>query len=233
VKQCIDDVPCGAIYRITPATGADKFVVQFESPAQDFPSSLLAGLDGSVYGTLTAERNGISQSQLFHYDEVAGKLQTSALDVPIGGRGSGAYSLLLGPNANFFGLYEYGEGLSPNTGLFEVRLDGSDLQVFPLIPNFANAEGMVFGADGNIWMAEQGLGQGQNPEYGAIVTISPKNGSLIQTLDPFSPSSAVGGYPIGLISGSDSKLWGVSAVFGQVSHGLFGGRVVFNLTPRE
>jgi|HubBroStandDraft_1064217.scaffolds.fasta_scaffold75210_1 uncharacterized repeat protein (TIGR03803 family) len=233
VKQCIDDVPCGAIYRITPATGADKFVVNFKSPAEYFPTSLLAGPDGTLYGTLTADPSGTSQSQLFHYDEVAGKLQTSALDVPIGGRATGAYRLILGPNGNFYGLYDYYDGdyLYP-TGLFEVQLDGSNLQVFPVIPNFAFAAGMAFGADGNIWMAQEGSGvQRENPEYGAIVTVSPTDGSLIQTLDPFSPTSAAGGFPIGLISGSDGKLWGVSAEFGKASQGLFGAGVVFNLTP--
>jgi hypothetical protein len=61
--------------------------------------------------------------------------------------------------------------------------------------------------------------------------VSPENGSLIQTLNPFSPTSAVGGFPVGLISGSDGKLWGVSAEFGQAQQGLFGGGVVFSLTP--
>jgi hypothetical protein len=107
LKQCIDDVPCGAIYRVTPATGEDKFVVSFKSPAEAFPTSLLAGPDGTLYGVLTSNQNGTSQSQLFHYDEVAGKLQTSALNVPIGGRATGTYKLILGPNENFYGLYDY------------------------------------------------------------------------------------------------------------------------------
>jgi uncharacterized repeat protein (TIGR03803 family) len=226
--DCFHRVPCGAIYRITPATGVDKFVVQFKSPTEYIPNLSVVAPDGTLYGTL--ESDGASP-MLFHFDEVVGKLTTSVLDVPTGGPYAGAYSLVIGPNGNFFGLYDYYDGqYLYATGLFEVQMNGAGLKVFPVIPNFAFSEGMAFGSDGNIWIAQQGLTY-TYPEYGAIVTVSPKDGSLIETLQPFSPSSAVGAFPISFISGSDGSLWGVTAQDGQAPQNQFGAGVVFNLMP--
>jgi uncharacterized repeat protein (TIGR03803 family) len=225
---CFHHVLCGAIYRIIPATGASEFVFDFKTPSEYLPSTPIVGPDGTLYGTL--ESDG-TEPLLYHYDEVAGTLQTSVLNVPTGGPYAGAYGLTIGPNGNFYGLYDYYDGnYLYATGLFEVQLNGSNLQVFPLIPNSGGAYAVVFGADGNIWMAQQGHGKVTTPHFGDVLEVSPQ-GSLIQTLKIFDPSSAFGGYPIGLISGADGKLWGVSAQFGHAPAGLVGGGVVFNITP--
>jgi uncharacterized repeat protein (TIGR03803 family) len=216
---------CGAIFRITAATGAYEIVVNFSFDTTGMnPTNLAVGPDGTLYGT-TISANG---PLLFHYDEVAGSLETSALALPSGITETVASALVLGPNGNLYGLYSFfGYEVGFVTGLFEVQLNGSNLQVFSPIPNFpeATSDGFVLGPDGNLWMAQYQAQSG----WGDILSISPQDGTLILTLNPFSESSAVGGYPYDLIS-ANGELWGVTGLFGQVPKGK-GAGVVFSLTP--
>jgi uncharacterized repeat protein (TIGR03803 family) len=218
--------PCGAIFRITASTGAYEIVVNFSFATTGAnPTNLVVGPDGTLYGTSEGEDG----PQLFHYDEVAGTIETSPLALPSGITDSTASSLVLGPNGNLYGMYTFcNENGGEVTGLFEVQLNGSDLDVFPAIADFplASSDGFVVGSDGNLWMAQYQAQSG----WGDILTISPEEGTLIGIFSPFSESSAVGGYPFDLISARDGKLWGVSSLFGQVPKGK-GAGVVFKVTP--
>ena len=219
--------PCGAIFQITVATGAYAIVANFGfATTGENPTNLVVGADGTLYGT-SISANG---PQLFHYDEVAATLEATPLQLPSGLTDSTASQLALGPNGNLYGLYSFfQQNVGLVAGLFEVQPNGSNLQVFPAIPNFpeATSDGLVVGADGNLWMAQYQAQAG----WGDILTISPTNGSLIQTLTPFSQASVVGGYPLELLSASDGKLWGISSLFGTAPKGYWGAGVVFNLTP--
>ena len=73
---------------------------------------------------------------------------------------------------------------------------------------------------------------GAQAGYGQILTFSPANGSLIQTLTPFSQTSLVGGYPDDLISAGGS-LWGLTTFYGEAPQGSLGEGVVFSLTPED
>jgi hypothetical protein len=86
---------------------------------------------------------------------------------------------------------------------------------------------LVLASDGNFWMAEFYGSDGS----GDIVTLSPADGSLIQTLTPFSQTSADGGLPLELFSATGGALWGVSSLYGQAPKGSYGEGVLFTLTP--
>ena len=217
---------CGAIFRVTAATGAYEIVVNFNFETTGLnPTNLVVGSNGTLYATT----EGSSGPLLVHYDEVAGTVEASALALPSGITDSFPSALVLGPNGNLYGMYTFvSDDGTQVTGVFEVHPDGSNLHIFPAIANFplATSDGFVVGSDGNLWMAQYQAQSG----WGDILTISPKDGTLVQTLSPFSEKSAVGADPFDLISGSDGKLWGVSTLFGQVPKGS-GAGVVFNLTP--
>ncbi len=218
--------PCGAIFRVTASTGAYEIVVNFSfATTGTNPTNLVVGADGTLYGTSVGDGGPL----LFHYDEVAGTIEASPLALPSGITDSNAFALVLGPNGNLYGMYSFcNENGGEVTGLFEVQLNGGNLNVFPAIANFpvATPDGFVIGPDGNLWMAQYQAQSG----WGDILTISPEDGTLVGVFSPFSESSAVGAYPFDLISATDGNLWGVSTLFGQVPKGK-GAGVVFNLTP--
>jgi len=132
----------------------------------------------------------------------------------------------LGANGNFYGIYEdFNEG--GGVGLFETQLDGSNLQAFTAFPSFSDdplTSPLVLGSDGSFWLA---IYQGGDE----ILNISPTDGSIIQTLTPFSQKAAVGNYPVDLISTKDGKLWGLTQSGGKAPKGSYGQGVVFSLTP--
>ena len=220
----------GTIFQIAPATGAYKVVFNFDySTSGEDPSALVAGPDGTFYGLSFSSTGGL----LFHYTESTGVLTTAVLDFPLfNGLPSHGSDLTLGPNGNFYGLYiiyaESGEGV------FEVDLDGSYLQLFPFYTTVDGAgepDGLLLGSDGNFWMANY-----NGNSYGSIIQLSPTNGSLMQTLTPFSSTAAVGAYPVALMQASDGTFWGTTDQFGNASKGHFGDGTVFSydlgLPPR-
>jgi hypothetical protein len=171
---------------------------------------------------------------LFHYTEATGSLTTAVLNFPLfnGLPFRGSVSAL-GPNGNFYGLYTiYGQS---GIGLFEVQADGSNLQLFP----FYNAtsgggapQGLLLASDGKFWILDINGSTGS----GDIITLSPSDGSLLQTLTPFSSSAAVGAYPLELIQAKDGTLWGSTDSFGKYTKGHFADGTVFSpnagLPPR-
>jgi uncharacterized repeat protein (TIGR03803 family) len=214
---------CGTLFQVNTATGAYTVVVNFDVATSGAnPTNLVVGPDGTFYGTTN---NG---SILFHYTEATGELKTTTLPFPIiGGEPTGGPASAIGPDGNLYGTYT--GPFVGGIGLFEVQLDGRNLQLFPVYTTDAatSPDGLVLASDGNFWMAEYYGSVG----FGDIVTLSSADGSLIQRLTPFSFTSADGGSPVELFSAAGGALWGVSSLYGQAPKGSYGAGVLFTLTP--
>jgi hypothetical protein len=134
--------------------------------------------------------------------------------------------LAFGANGNLYGLYViYG---TSGEGLFELHVDGSNLQLFPFYTTVAGGgspDGLLLATDGNFWVAEYNGKTG----YGDIITLSPADGTLIQRLTPFSASGAAGAYPAEIIQAKDGKLWGSTYQGGKAPQGFFSDGTVFSL----
>jgi len=221
---------CGTIFRVTPSSGAYQVVFSFSASTGSYPTGLTVAPDGSFYG-LASEG-----AVLFHYTPATAALQSMALTFPTPAGCSGfacfatglpGASLAFGPNGNLYGLYTvYDTG---GSGLFEVQPDGGNLRLFPEYDTTlsgGNPVGLLAASDGNLWVTDSGF-PGGSGSYGGIVTLSPSDGSAIQTLTPF--GGAAGSYPADLIQTKDGMLWGVAAGGLATGSGHFGGGTVFSL----
>jgi uncharacterized repeat protein (TIGR03803 family) len=215
----------GAIFKVTPSSGAYEVVFNFNiSTAGEAPSPLVVASDGTFYGLSVSTTLG---ELLFHYTEATGDFEASPMNFPLfNGLPSSGSLLTLGPNGNFYGVYGI-YGVS-GAGIFEVQSDGSDLQLFPFYTTRDGAgspQTMMLASDGNFWVDNYNGDSG----YGDIDKISPTDGSLIQTLAPFSSTAAVGAYPAELIQASDGTFWGSTYQYGKASKNHFGDGTVFSL----
>jgi hypothetical protein len=208
---------CGTIFRVTPSSGAYQVVFSFSSASGGgFPSGMIPAADGTFYG--------LSAGGLFHYTPATGTFQLTALPFPFptGCPGLACFAtsvFAFGPNGNLYGFYTVYD--STDTGLYEVRVDGSNLQLFPPLANGIGTE-LLLASDGNLWFPQS---SGSGSSLGDIVTVSPSTGTVIQTLTPFSQSVS---NPAVIIEAADGTLWGVgSGVINQSGH--FGGGTIFNL----
>jgi uncharacterized repeat protein (TIGR03803 family) len=205
---------CGSIFRVDTATGTYKIV----ELTQRAPSNPVAGSNGMLYWTVLGD--------LFIYNESTRTTQRIDLHLPRQDSFPGtAVFPAFGANGNLYGIYGFLEGES---GLFEIQPDGTGLTLFPPFQNLLSGttSGLVLGGDGNLWIEQSGAQAG----YGEIVTLSPSDGSVIQTLMPFSQTSSVGGYPDDLISAKDGTLWGLTTSYGHAPKTSSGEGVVFRLT---
>lgn len=216
----------GTIYKITVSTGAYQVVESFDlSTTGESPTGLVVATDGTFYGLTSGSQGEL----LFHYTVSTGTLTAVALNFPLfNGLPSSGGLLTLGPNGNFYGVYGI-YGMS-GEGIFEVQPDGSNLQLFPFYTTLeggGSPQNILLASDGNFWIANF---NGINGEaYGDIITISPADGSLLQTLSPFSATAAVGAYPAELLQAPNGILWGSTYSFGKVTKNHFGDGTVFNL----
>jgi uncharacterized repeat protein (TIGR03803 family) len=208
---------CGTIFEFNVATATYKVVVNFSS-TQANPSSLVVGPDGTLYGFT------IRSPYLFHYSEATRKLQSTLLSFPANVGPSVPVLPVLGANGHLYGLYE---NVTTGVGLLELQLNGTIVEAYPALPNFSlltsPTSPLVRGGDGNFWMALTA------PEE--ILTISSTDGSIVQTLTPFSTRSAVGDYPSYLISANDGQLWGETQIDGNTVGSEYGAGVVYSLNP--
>lgn len=206
---------CGTIFRVTPYSGTYDVVFNFNGTTDGYdPTSLILGPDGSLYG---------NSGHLFEYTPSTGNFQIPPLKFPSLTGGSVA---LVGPNGNFYGLY--GTEGKDGVGLFEVQTDGNDLQLFPFyntIPAGGTPDGMILGSDGNFWLADFHGNDG----FGDIISLSPSDGTVLQTFTVFGPPAAVGAYPAGIIQAKDGTFWGSTYDFGDAPEGHFGAGTVFSL----
>jgi streptogramin lyase len=216
---------CGTIFRVTPSTGAYEVVFNFPGSTDEFPISFIAAADGSFFGL----DSGPQGQSLFHFTPSTGAFQSVALNFPVfnGGLPSVGESLALGPNGNFFGIYHiYGES---GLGLFEVKTDGSNLQLFPFyttVNGGGTPDGLLLASDGNFWVADFNGGG-----HGNIITLSPSTGTVTQTITTFGRKfPAVGSFPAVLIQAKDGTLWGTTDQGGIASTGHFADGTVFSLS---
>lgn len=217
----------GTIFKVTPSTGAYEVVFNFDiSTSGEGPSGLVVASDGTFYGLSVSTTLG---ELLFHYTEATGEFQAFPMNFPeFNGLPSSGSMLTLGPSGNFYGIYEiYGES---GAGLFEVEPDGSNLQLFPFYTTRDGAgapQTMILASDGNFWVDNYNGISGEG--YGDIITLSPTDGSLIQTLSPFSATAAIGAYPAELFQAADGTFWGSTYQYGKAAGNHFADGTVFSL----
>lgn len=214
---------CGTIFRVTPATGAYEVVVNFDSTTGGAPGGLILAADGTFYGmNFFGSNEGI-----VHFTPSTGKVNVVAVNFPlINGLPSRGGGIIFGRNGNLFGIYHI--YATPGLGIFEVHADGSDLQLLPFFTTKnggGSPDGLVLATDGNFWMADY---NGLNG-YGDIVKISPTTGKLLNRLQLFGASAAVGAYPAEIIQTSDGKFWGSTYGLGKSTAGHFADGTVFSL----
>ncbi len=212
---------CGTIFRVTPSSGEYEVVFSFGAAnGGGFPSGMIEAADGTFYG--------YSAGGLFNYTAGTGAFQLNSVAFQTGCPGLFCFAsnvFAFGANGNVYGFYTvYG---STDTGAYEVQQDGSNFQLFSPLSSGIGSE-LLLASDDNFWSPQSTSG------FGDIVTLSPADGTVIQTLTPF--SSAVSN-PVVIIEAKDGTLWGVGAGQGTVSgSGHRSGGTIFSLnaglTPR-
>jgi uncharacterized repeat protein (TIGR03803 family) len=167
---------CGAIFRITPE-GVPTIVHQFSETDGGYPSPVIEGPDGNLYGTTAIGGNGAySSSSTYHCGTVfkmtkAGSLTTlySFCNEPYCADGSFPNSgLALGPDGNFYGTTIYG-GTGPDNAcgdfscgtIFRITPSGSFTVLYSFYTEGGNSVGYapgvgpIFGTDGNLYGTTQ------------------------------------------------------------------------------
>jgi len=213
------DGGCGAIFQVTPSTGEYKLVFSFNGTSDGYEPVALMPVGALLYG---------SDGKLFRYNPKTGvfKIINETKLLPDSRRQSGGAPGAIGPDGELYGFH--GVWGKDGIGLFEVRLNGKDLQLFPFYNSLVDGgqpDGLLLATDKNFWVADFHGATG----YGDIITLSPTDGSLLQTLTPFSTSSPVGAYPVGIIQANDGVLWGSTYVGGNASDGQAAEGTIFTL----
>lgn len=208
---------CGSIFQVNTASGTYKPIVV----TGYHPSNMAVGSDGTFYGLFESE-NTVAPV-LFHYDESTGALERYGLDFV----GLPAFAVF-GSNGNIYGLDEnFDKGVS----LFEIQPNGTNLQVFAVLPNFditgEVSSPLTLASNNNLWTAQYDEQAG----YGQLLEISSSNGTVLQTLTPFSQTAAVGATPVALVSAQNGALWGISQGYGNAPEGSYAEGVVFTFKP--
>jgi uncharacterized repeat protein (TIGR03803 family) len=213
---------CGAIFRVTPSSGAYKVVFSFTNPKKQGyePTSLMLGPNGSLYGL---------SGPLFEFTPSPKKFKIAAKFPIVNGIPAIGNPSVVGPNGNIYGLYFV---LGTNgIGVFEFDVNGEKGKNVQLFPFYSTIDGggspqqVILASDGNIWVCDYNGSTG----YGDIISLSPSDGTLLQSFTPFSPSAAVGAYPFGITQATDGTLWGTASDFGIAPEGSFGAGTAFSL----
>jgi uncharacterized repeat protein (TIGR03803 family) len=215
---------CGAIFRVTPSTGAYAIVFSFNSSSGFIPSGLTAASDGTFYGM----DENTSNRELFHYSPSTNTVTAVTLPFPsINGLPSRpASGLTIGANGNLYGIYII--YATPGAGVFEVAPDGSNFQLFPFYTsqNGAGApQQLISATDDNFYLIDYNGSSG----YGDIKELSPSNGALIQTLSLFGANNAVGAYPAFIMQATDGTFRVSTGQYGKVPTGHFADGTIFSL----
>ena len=212
---------CGTIFRVTPSSGAYEVVYSFNLLTDgELPQGLTPASDGSFYGIT------VNGGRLFHYTPMSEAFDSVALPFPLpqGCPGFACFAasvLSFGPNGNLYGFYTvYDE---PGVGLFGIQADGSNLKLFPDAVSFGPE--LLLASDSNFWYPSVGTSG-----YGDVISLSPADGKVLQTLSPFSPSAPVGAYPAVLIQAKDGTLWGATSAYGNAPKGDRGSGTIFSLS---
>jgi uncharacterized repeat protein (TIGR03803 family) len=176
------------LYKFTPASGTFATIYTFDQAHGQFPSSLIQGTDGNLYGT--AVYGGASScGTIFEFD-LAGTPAT-VYNFPAGAGGCGPMSLLQATDGNFYGTTESGgRGIGYGT-IFKRAATGAVSVIYMLVPGPSlptNPVGLVQANDGNLYGSAI---LGGKHSKGALFKVT-TSGSFT-TLYSF--SGAAGAYP--------------------------------------
>jgi uncharacterized repeat protein (TIGR03803 family) len=205
---------CGTIYGITP-TGQFTTIHMFNGTDGNMPSGLTLASDGNFYGWANLLQFRITP---------AGQFTSFSSLVFANPRTVIQSDFVQGADGKFYGVachYELHQHV-----LFEVGLDGSNLQTFssfePCQLGFRAT--LLSASDGNLW---EGTLNNSSSSVGSMTALSPQNGLIVRS---FSFDGANGSQSYGpMIQGKDGTLYGTTYGGGTVSTGMPDG-VVFSLS---
>jgi uncharacterized repeat protein (TIGR03803 family) len=185
---------CGVFFSITASTGAFQVLTVLDgSNGFAGPLGLTLASDGNFYGAF-----GIFDQEPIFKVDTTGVFTLVAnlpgLDFPFG--------VVQGANGDLYGTLENVEDSDKNA-LFEVGLDGSNLQVFPELAYGYRLSAPIAASNGNLWSTYSDMTAGTS----GIMELSAEDGSLLETL-PFTGNFA---NPTSLLQASDGIFWGNAA----------------------
>jgi uncharacterized repeat protein (TIGR03803 family) len=204
---------CGTIFRVT-ATGQFTTIHLFNGTDGNSPSGLTPASDGNFYGWANLLQFRITP---------AGKFTSFNSLVFTNPRTVIQSDFAQGADGKLYGVachYELHQHV-----LFEVGLDGSNLQTFSSFePCQLGFRAILLSAsDGNLW---EGTRNTTSSTPGSIIALSPQNGLMVRS---FSFDGANGSEAYGsMIQAKDGTLYGATYGGGTVSKGTPEG-VVFSL----
>ena len=192
--DCSSVKGCGVFFSILASTGAFQVLTVLDgSNGFAGPLGLTLASDGNFYGAF-----GIFDQQPIFKVDTAGVFTLVAnlpgLDFPFG--------VVQGANGDLYGTLENVEDSDKNA-LFEVGLDGSNLQVFPELAYGYRLSAPIAASNGNLWSTYSDMTAGTS----GIMELSAEDGSLLETL-PFTGNFA---NPTSLLQASDGIFWGNAA----------------------
>lgn len=192
-------VGCGTFFRFNSKTGVFTTLYELNGTSDGSnPSGLIQASDGNFYGTTVQNVFRVTPTGTF----------TVVSQLPAGDRTFGG--VIQASNGSLYGMLN---GVEPQ--LFTVALDGSGFNVFPAISSLQHivvVSTLLQPTDGNLWFTTF-VSAGSS----AIVSVSPNNGSLLQSI-------AFETYGTPLIQGANGNLYG-TASGGKVQGGIAGGQV--------
>ena len=216
-SSCTANGGCGVIFKVTVATGAYQVIHSLDGQNEGFqPTQLTLASDGNFYGSDVGGNTDGNVIKVTPAGVLSIVTHIDLLTIPL-------TPVTQGLNGNLFGLTTP-DNLSIQA-LFEVGLDGSNLQTFPdiTLSNSLNGNRLLLGSDGNFWSTSTGGGQNND---GMIIQVSSTDGSVLQT---FSFSGSNGAFPTSeLIQAADGKIVGSTFGGGTASRGTPDG-VIFTL----
>lgn len=199
-KVCV--IGCGTIFSINVETGVFSTLYELNGTSDGSnPSGLIQASDGNFYGTTPQNVFRVTPTGTF----------TVVSQMPAGDQTFGG--VIQASNGSLYGMLN---NVEPR--LFKLALDGSGFEVFPAISSLQHIGALstlLQPTDGNLWFTTFATAGS-----GAIVSVSPDTGSLLQNI-------ASGAGPNPLIQGANGDLYG-TASDGTV-HGGFSGGQVFSL----
>jgi uncharacterized repeat protein (TIGR03803 family) len=183
---------CGVFFSITASTGAFQVLTVLDgNNGFAGPLGLILASDGNFYGAF-----GIfEQEPIF-------KVGTTGAFTLVANVTGFPFGVVQGANGDLYGTLENVDD-SDRNALFEVGLDGSNLQVFPELAYGYRLSAPIAASNGNLWSTYSDITAGTS----GIMELSAEDGSLLQTL-PFTGNFF---NPTSLIQATDGTLWGDAA----------------------
>ncbi|MGD0823287.1 MAG: choice-of-anchor tandem repeat GloVer-containing protein [Terriglobales bacterium] len=192
---------CGTIFTIDVATGVLTTLYSLNGTSDGSnPSGLIQASDGNFYGTTRNNVFRVTPTGTF----------TVVSYLPAGDNAFGG--VIQASNGSLYGMLNDASALPQ---LFQVALDGSDFVAFPALSSLPHIEllsTLLQASDGNLRLTTF-----PTAGSGAIVSLSPSTGSIVQNI-------AFATYATPLIQAKNGNLYG-TASGGKVREGTAGGQV--------